>query len=77
MSRLIHQNVPVLESVIGWFQKISMPIPQVISWNSEGEGCGRVWYRAQTGIFPGRQVIYQTGILKTWLVTDPSANLDH
>jgi len=46
---------------IGWFQKISIPIPRAASRNSEGEGGGYVdWNSEDMG---GR---HWTGIPKAW-----------
>ena len=38
--------------IIGWFQKISIPIPRAGCWNSEGEGgLRRLEFRRHGGIF--------------------------
>jgi len=46
--------------IIGWFQKISIPIPQAASRNSKGEGRGGV---TSTGI-PRTWGVHWTGIPK-------------
>ena len=44
--------------IIGWFQKISIPIPQVASRNSEG-GVHQLEFRGHGGV-------HWTGIPKAW-----------
>ena len=45
---------------IGWFQKISTPIPRAASRNSEGEGGYVDWNSEDMG------GVHWTGILKAW-----------
>ena len=57
---------------IGWFQKISIPIPRAASRNSEGEGGGYVdWNSEDMGGFIGLEFrrhggVHWTGIPKAW-----------
>ena len=65
----------VSNRINGWFQKISIPIPQVASRNSEGEGGYIDWNSKTMGVFIGlefrrhgggfQESIFQFGVVKS------------